>query len=113
MAAAETQTIQRKTHEQFLVTAFSSPDDSPASSQPFRSAVWDTSVPLALGHPFRWALERTETGVRCRRLDAKDGLVVPDSCAEISFEELPSHLIPLGASFWLKIRPITGMPTEP
>jgi hypothetical protein len=32
------------------------------------SQIWDDSTPLALGHPFRFVLERTEEGVRVRDL---------------------------------------------
>ncbi len=32
------------------------------------SRVWDSAIPLTIGHPFRWAIERTAQGVRIRDL---------------------------------------------
>ena len=36
-----------------------------------RSQVWDASVPLPLGRPLRWIIEKTETGVRARELGVR------------------------------------------
>jgi hypothetical protein len=110
-----------------LVNTSVAPEEWDPSSTPpstlhhLRSEVWDTSRPLALGYPFRWSLERTEKGIELRRLDARDGIGVKDSCTEIGLEELPDRLIPLRyerpgkapVQLWLKICPVTGLPAEP
>lgn len=51
-----------------------------------RSLIWESSSPLALGHPIRWVAERTSRGVRFRDLEA-------GGC-----QELPLGKIQKGAS---------------
>lgn len=36
-----------------------------------RSSLWDASEPIGLGHPFRYVLEKTESGIRFRNLRTK------------------------------------------
>lgn len=53
-----------------------------------RTIVWDSSSPLALGHPFRWILERTEEGVRIRDISCPANEIQKNSAKELSHDKL-------------------------
>ncbi|HAR41250.1 MAG TPA: hypothetical protein DCS07_01235 [Bdellovibrionales bacterium] len=55
-----------------------------------RSQIWDSSTPLPLGHPLKWIIEKTETGVRARELGGPLNQVRQNSSYEVTYEELDS-----------------------
>ena len=52
--------------------------------------VWDGRQPIALGHPFRWILERTDDGVRIRSLGGAIGEAYKNGVQEISHSKMSS-----------------------
>lgn len=62
-----------------------------------KTQIWDSSRPLPLGHPFRWIVERTGSGVRVRSLGGAEGAVRKDG-----FREIPDEAIEKGAEFDLQ-----------
>jgi hypothetical protein len=43
--------------------------------------LWESSAPMAIGHPIRWILEKTEHGARIRSLNGKSDIVQFDEAA--------------------------------
>jgi len=78
-----------------------------------RSEIWDTGMPLALGHPLKWVAEQTASGVRIRSVSSKAGEIVKDSTTDIAQEKLrigsPEFEIKLPRSNGavVRIRPVT------
>ncbi|MCM2324267.1 MAG: AgmX/PglI C-terminal domain-containing protein, partial [Oligoflexia bacterium] len=64
-----------------------------------RTQVWDSAQPLALGHPLRWVMERTDQGVRVRNL--RGGLQGPHG----GLKEIPTHDLRKGTEFDLPEEP--------
>ena len=48
-----------------------------------RAQIWDASLPLTLGHPLRWILEKTPRGIRARNLES----------AAIAPKEIPNPIL--------------------
>jgi TonB family protein len=72
-----------------------------------RTQLWESSKPLALGHPFRWILERNEHGLRIRDLSGDAGKIVRGKASEISFEQVAFGKeveIDVSSGFKFKIR---------
>jgi TonB family protein len=72
-----------------------------------RTQLWEGSKPLALGHPFRWVLERNEQGLRIRDLSGEAGKIVRGKTSEISLEQVASGKeveIDVASGFKFKIR---------
>jgi TonB family protein len=77
-----------------------------------RTQVWETSKPLALGHPFRWVLEQSENGVRVRNLaGSTTSKIEKAQVRELTFEELSRGAEIDVAPIKLKITPVVhGVP---
>lgn len=67
-------------HREYVVTTSSNGD--------VKSHVWDSSAPLALGHPFRWVIERTESGVRIRNVSLERFEIEEGAVREIPSDEI-------------------------
>ncbi|MCM2278519.1 MAG: AgmX/PglI C-terminal domain-containing protein [Oligoflexia bacterium] len=68
-------------HDEYVVTT-----SARGSS---RTQVWDSARPLAIGHPLRWVVERTEKGVRVRDLSAPGLKEIPASQLDGTELDLP------------------------
>jgi TonB family protein len=75
-----------------------------------KTQVWESSKPLALGHPFRWVLERTENGVRLRNLGGAIERIQTDAVRELSDAQIQSGTEIDIAPYRLKIRPVIHAP---
>lgn len=71
-----------------------------------QTQVWESSHPLALGHPFRWVLERTETGVRLRDLTCETEKVLTDGVHELTHQQLDNGAEIAVAPYFLKIHSV-------
>lgn len=89
------------------------------SHPPEQSLIWDARGPLGLGYPFCWSVERTENGIRVRRLDGPTGKAHTGSVKEFSFSEFEARQrLPLlgsgtGAQAdreapWFSLQPVMG-----
>lgn len=54
--------------------------------------IWDGQHTLALGHPFKWVLEKTEQGVRVRSLQGKVAASYSDGAQEITHQQLQGNV---------------------
>jgi TonB family protein len=75
-----------------------------------KTQVWESSKPLALGHPFRWVLERTENGVRLRNLTGALERIETNAVRELSHEQIENGTEIDIAPYKLKIRPVAHAP---
>src|SRR5690349_14927420 len=66
------------------------PSDPNGTAQ---TEIWDSRVPLGIGYPFRWALERTDKGIRVRRLDGHASELLSCGMKEVSFAELQAQTV--------------------
>ena len=80
--AAEKQNVSQPEWRECVVTALGEESDV------LWSQVWRTSNPFGLGFPFRWVLEKTENGVRIRRLGSRPDEVIDDPLQEVPFSDL-------------------------
>lgn len=93
MSASTTATASRHEPREFVVTTFSKkPAGKNAPSRDILwSEVWDTESPLALGHPFRWVLQKHGEKVRIRDLGTGTARVITRPIDEIPLDELSSR----------------------
>lgn len=75
-----------------------------------KTQVWEGNEPLKLGHPFRWILERTPEGVRCRDLSLVAGQIHSDAVKELSNIELEKGAEIDLAPYKLKFKPVQTLP---
>jgi TonB family protein len=75
-----------------------------------KTQVWEPHKPLALGHPFRWVLERTESGVRLRSLGGTFETIQTDGVRELTEEQIRNGTEVDIAPYRLKIRPVVNAP---
>ncbi len=75
-----------------------------------KTQVWESSKPLALGHPFRWILERTDNGVRLRNLGGAIERIQTDGVRELTDEQIKSGTEIDIAPYRLRIRPVVHAP---
>jgi TonB family protein len=91
-------------HERFVVTT--------TVEGRTRNVVWDSAEPMGVGHPFRWVLERTPSGIRVRDLSGRPGEVRQDAALDIPRERIEagdSVRVPAGrgrSELHLRIQPI-------
>lgn len=71
-----------------------------------RTQVWESSQPLALGHPFKWILERSENGVRLRSLARELGKIENGGVHEIPTSKLLEGAEIETPSFKFRIKPV-------
>lgn len=75
-----------------------------------KTEVWEGHEPLKLGHPFRWILERTPEGIRCRDLSLAPGQVQTGGVKELTHLELEKGPEIELAPYRLKFKPVRSIP---
>lgn len=75
-----------------------------------KTQVWESSKPLALGHPFRWILERTDNGVRLRNIAGAIERIETNSVRELTDAQIETGTEVDIAPYKLKIRPVVNAP---
>lgn len=103
--AATNLSMAEPTVNEFVLTLFS--DSNGSEGHSIWSHVWSAKNPIAIGYPFRWVLEKTDDGIRLRKLQEDSKGVINNPLKRLSVSDLQSP-IKLG-NLWLRIHPVVEL----